>query len=169
MIYLYYLIMVGLALGLKLGISDLVAIKTVTPDFVVIALCAISMYEGRGNGTIWGLVTGFAEDVLSSGLLGAHALTRTLVSFLAGSIMSYRTLQSAYSFYASLTVGILALFNNLILYIIVIQGGAGWIKGLLMAVFLPALYTMFWALIIFSIVPDAVWERIYKHETAPFI
>ncbi len=169
MIYLYYLIMVVLALGMKLGISDLVAIKGVTPDFVLIALSAISMYEGRGNGTIWGLATGFVEDTLSSGLLGAHALTRTLVSFFAGSIMSYRTLQSAYNLYASLTVGVLSLINNVILYIVVVQGGASWFKGLLMSVFFPALYTTFWALIIFSIVPDAVWERIYKTEPTPFI
>jgi rod shape-determining protein MreD len=127
------------------------------------------MYEGRGNGTVWGMGTGFIEDALSSGLLGAHALTRTLVSFFAGSIMSYRTLQSAYSLYASLTVGILALFNNLILFIIIVQGSAGWLKGLLVSVFLPALYTMFWAVIIFSIVPDAIWEKIYKTEPTPFI
>jgi TM2 domain-containing membrane protein YozV len=45
-----------------------------------------------------------------------------------------------------------------------VHGAAGWLTGLLMAVFLPAVYTLFWALIIFAVVPESIWEKIYKTE-----
>jgi rod shape-determining protein MreD len=167
MTFIYYLLMMVLALGLQHGVSDLVAIRGVAPDFILIAVCAISLYAGRGNGTLWGLMVGFLEDMLGSGLLGGRALSLSLVSFIAGSVMSYRSLQSAYSLNAGFVVGALAVLHNLLLYIIIIQGGSGWLKGLLTVVLLPAVYTMFWALIIFAVVPESVWEKIYKTEPSP--
>ena len=164
---IYYLVMMIVALAMQHAVSDLVAISGVAPDFILIAVCAISLFAGRSQGTLWGLAVGFVEDTLSGGLLGSHALALSLVAFISGSVMSYRSLQSAYSLYAALVVGILALFSNLLLYILVVQSVAGWLQGLLMAVLLPAIYTLFWALIIFAVVPQSIWEKIYRTEPTP--
>ncbi|HNW59319.1 MAG TPA: rod shape-determining protein MreD [bacterium] len=164
---IYYLIMMALALGLQHGVSDLVAIRGVAPDFILIAVCAVSLFAGRGQGTLWGLGIGFVEDALSGSLLGSHALALSLVGFISGSVMSYRSLQSAYSLNAGLIVGVLAILQHLLLYIIIIQGGAGLLQGLALGIVLPAIYTMFWALIIFAIVPESIWEKIYKTEPTP--
>ncbi len=161
---IYYLIMAAVALGLQHGVSDLVAIGGVTPDFLLIAVCAIALYAGRGQGTIWGAAVGFIEDSLTGGLIGSQAFILSLVAFIAGSVMSYRSLQSAYSLNAELIVGLLALVHNFFLYLLNVHGAAGWLTGLLMAVLLPAVYTLFWALIIFTVVPESIWEKIYKTE-----
>lgn len=167
MIYIYYSLMVAFALALQHGVSELVAIRGVAPDFILIVVAAISLFSGRGSGALWGMATGFIEDSLSGGPLGARAFSLTLVAFIAGSVMSYRSLQRAYSLYAGLTVGALALLHNLIMLIIVVEGSSGWLFALWAEVLLPAVYTMFWALIIFAVVPESIWERIYKTEPSP--
>ncbi|HOT96800.1 MAG TPA: rod shape-determining protein MreD [bacterium] len=164
---LYYLVMMVVALGLQHGVSDLVAIRGVSPDFILIAVCAVSLFAGRGQGTLWGAGIGFIADSLSGSLLGSHALALSLVGFISGSVMSYRSLQSAYSLNAGAIVGVLAVLQNLLLYIINIQGTAGALQGMIQAVLLPAIYTLFWALIIFAIVPQSIWEKIYKTEPTP--
>jgi rod shape-determining protein MreD len=167
MTLIYYLIMMAIALGMQHGLADLVAIQGVAPDFILIAVCAISLFAGRGQGTLWGLGIGFIEDSLNGSLLGSRALALSLVGFISGSVMNYRSLRSAYSLNAGVIVGVLAIFHNLLLYILNVQGGTGLLTGLLLAVLLPAVYTMFWALIIFAVVPETVWEKIYKTEPTP--
>lgn len=164
---LYYLLMMVVAFGLQYGVSDLVAIRGASPDFILIAVCAVSLFAGRGQGTLWGTAVGFIADSLSGGLLGSHALAFSLVGFISGSVMSYRSLQSAYSLNAGVIVGVLAVLQNLLLYILNIQGAAGVLRGMVLAVLLPAIYTLFWALIIFAIVPQSIWETIYKTEPTP--
>lgn len=54
------------------------------PDLAVIFLAFIIVSRGQLVAEIGGFLLGFALDILSSGTLGAHALSLTLAGFLLG-------------------------------------------------------------------------------------
>jgi len=64
--------------------SRYLSIGGAIPDFVLIYLVYIIIVRGQFVAQITGFVMGLALDVLSSGTLGAHALSLTLVGFLLG-------------------------------------------------------------------------------------
>jgi rod shape-determining protein MreD len=163
--YLIYSFILGLALIVQLTLGDLLAIQTIRPDLLLIALVYISMREGRRYGAIWGFLAGLAEDILLGGLLGARTLARSVSCFLAGTLMFNRSFRHSYE--ASFTVAILAFVNNLILYGLVTTGQSGFLQGSLAFVLFPALYTEILALIIFAFIPESTWEQMYRARPKP--
>ena len=75
--------------ALLLVIIDVLASRYITfagamPDLVVIFLAYIIITRGQFVAQITGFFLGLALDILSSGTLGAHALSLTLAGFLLG-------------------------------------------------------------------------------------
>ncbi|MEI8134604.1 MAG: rod shape-determining protein MreD [bacterium] len=64
--------------------SRLVSIGGAAPDLVVIFLAYTVITRGQLSAQIAGFVVGLLVDILSSGTLGAHALSYTLAGFLLG-------------------------------------------------------------------------------------
>lgn len=164
--YIYYLFFLAGGIILRLVGGELIAIRGVVPDLSLIAICSISLLEGRARGTVWGFSTGLMEDFIGSGLLGAGALSRSIVSFLAGSLLHFRSVQNAFT--ASLVVGILSVINNVILFLVCVPGSGHLFKGIFYKILFPSLYTTFFAILIFIVVPESIWEKIYKSESMPF-
>ncbi len=77
------------AVALLLVIVDVLASRYITvadamPDLVLIFLAYIIITRGQFAAQITGFVLGLALDIISSGTLGAHALSLTLAGFLLG-------------------------------------------------------------------------------------
>jgi rod shape-determining protein MreD len=75
--------------ALLLVIVDVLASRYITiggamPDLVLVFLAYIIITQGQFVAQITGFFLGFALDILSSGTLGAHALSLTLAGFLLG-------------------------------------------------------------------------------------
>ena len=164
--YLFYIVFLLAAIVFQLVAGDLIAIRGVVPDLTLIVVCSISLLEGRARGTVWGWVVGLIEDLLGSGLIGALAFSRAIVAFLAATVLHFRSVQNIVS--AALVVGILSLLNNTFIFIFHLPGGANLMMGILMQIFFPSLYTIVFAVLMFAIIPESIWEKIYKTESIPF-
>ena len=82
-----YLIESGVALLLvivQVLASNYLSIGGAMPDLVLIFLVYIIIMRGQVVAEITGFVLGLSLDILSSGTLGAHALSLTLAGFLLG-------------------------------------------------------------------------------------
>jgi rod shape-determining protein MreD len=60
------------------------AVAGVRPDLVLAAVVCWGLLEGPTEGAIWGLVGGFALDLLSGAPFGIHSFVLTMVGTLAG-------------------------------------------------------------------------------------
>ncbi len=164
--YLLYVLAILIAMAMQSTVLDFIAIYGIVPDLIIIVVCSISFLEDRRRGTIWGFFIGLIEDVTGSGLLGSLALSRSIVAFFASTILHFRSMHKAAS--ASVVILLLCLINNLLLFFIRMHGTAALMKGLLMQVIFPSIYTVLVAIAIFSVVPESIWEKIYKAEPIPF-
>ena len=82
-----YLIESGIALLLVIVdvlASRYISIAGAMPDLVLIFLAYIVISRGQLVAELTGFVLGLAIDIISSGTLGAHALSLTLAGFLLG-------------------------------------------------------------------------------------
>jgi rod shape-determining protein MreD len=165
--YLYYLFILTSAVVAQLVLGDLIAIMDVIPDLIIIALCYISMREGRRRGMVWGFAAGLAEDLLSHSLLGAGAMARSVSAFMAGTLLSERTFHHSYE--AGFRVMEIALLNNLILFIMLALGEQ-WTPGALWwRILFSTLYTELATLILFALISQETWEKLYKTDSLPFV
>lgn len=162
--HILYFVLIIAVLTLQIGISDLVAIREVRPDFLLIAVCHISMFQGRFRGILWGFGAGLLEDAFMSGLLGLGALSRSIAAFLAGSLMTNKSFHQSYE--PSLIVTAIALVFNLLRYTIVALGEPHFLSGFWKYVIFAAIYTGVFNFIIYSLLPARIWEKVYKTDAA---
>ncbi|MGI6143142.1 MAG: rod shape-determining protein MreD [bacterium] len=54
------------------------------PDLVLIMVVCLALIRGSWEGAVWGFVAGLGLDMISSGFLGFHALTKMVVGFFFG-------------------------------------------------------------------------------------
>jgi rod shape-determining protein MreD len=149
--YLIYALVLLVALVLQTSLIDLVSIKGIRPDFLLIALTYLGLSEGRSKTTVFGFLAGILEDSLGAGLLGISALAKSVAGFIAGSVLGNRSIHHAYEL--ALMAGILGLLNNMLVYLITFIGKPHFWQGLLRQTVPSALYTLVGALIVFSILP----------------
>jgi len=55
-----------------------------TPDLILILVVSIALVRGYWEGAVWGFLAGLGLDMISSGYLGFHALTKMVVGFFFG-------------------------------------------------------------------------------------
>jgi rod shape-determining protein MreD len=165
--YIFYSALLILALVGQLALGDLLAIQGVKPDLIIIALCYISMREGRRRATVWGFIAGLVEDLLSPSLLGAGVLARSVSAFVAGTFLSERAFHHSYA--AAVRVMGIALLNNVLLFTVLSLGGP-WMPAVLwLRILFSTLYTELATLILFALISQETWERLYKTDSLPFI
>jgi rod shape-determining protein MreD len=82
-----YLIYAAIGLVLiivQVLVSRIISIAGASPDFVLIFIVWLTVREGQFAGVVSGFALGLVLDIFSSGILGAHALSKTIACFLLG-------------------------------------------------------------------------------------
>jgi rod shape-determining protein MreD len=90
--YAIYGVVALLLVLVQLALSSVIAVANITPDFVLIVVLLIALFEGRLQGAIAGFVAGLFLDIASGGVLGSHALVKTIAGFLLGHFSASRHL-----------------------------------------------------------------------------
>jgi rod shape-determining protein MreD len=80
-------ILIGLFLVLlQITLLNLLTIRGVKPDLVILFVIARALVEGPTAGIAWGFGFGLLLDTISGGLTGLGALAYSLAGFIAGKI-----------------------------------------------------------------------------------
>ncbi len=137
-------------------ISPLLSIAGVSPDFLLIFLVWITIREGQLAGEVSGFLLGLALDILSSNILGVHALSKTVACFCVGFFFDQERIDQNIRNWPFLLLTLLAaVVNNALYYFLITRG-----TDMSFAEFafrygaVGALYTVF-----ISIFPLLYWSR----------
>ena len=164
--YIFYTFVLIIALVLQITIIDLLSIRKIKPDLLILAITYIGLSEGRGRTTVFGFLVGLLEDALGSGLLGIGSLAKSIVGFIAGATLGNRSIHHSYEL--ALFASALALVHNLLMHSIISLGQRGFWQGLLQVALPSALYTFVAGLIVFSILPVHSLVRVKQSDTAAY-
>ncbi|MEW5800783.1 MAG: rod shape-determining protein MreD [bacterium] len=80
--FLFFFLLILASVFFQSTSFDILVISGVKPDLVLIVVCYISLRWEEEVGTCLGFLLGFLQDVLSVGILGLNALTKTLFGFM---------------------------------------------------------------------------------------
>ena len=136
--------------------SRFLTIGGAMPDLIVIYLAFVIIMRGQLIAEITGFVLGLALDILSSGTLGAHALSLTLAGFLLGYFFDEELAkQRLRNWPFLLFVFAASVITNLVYYFFFTAGsGLSFINYATERGGLTTLYT-----VITAIVPMYYWSR----------
>jgi len=81
---LRYVLLVILALIAGSTLGNSLSVFGVEPDLVLLVLIHVAVSAGRIQGTLFGFLAGFLQDVYSPGRLGINAFTNSIIGFGAG-------------------------------------------------------------------------------------
>ena len=80
--YVKYAIIFFIVLVIDHNVIDLISIKGITPDIVLIYLIFISLRETQSTATIIGFCAGLLQDLFSLSMLGLSSLTKSISCFI---------------------------------------------------------------------------------------
>jgi rod shape-determining protein MreD len=159
MIIVYYLLGSVVVVLLQTTFSELLSIHGIKPDVVVIYLVYIALAEKRSTATLAGFLLGLVEDIISTGLYGISALTKSIAAFVAGSFRGQRDFKDFYG--PCIVIAAASFTQNILGYSILSLGSP---LGFWQAIFILAvpstIYTTVIGLIGCAIMPRTWWQRI---------
>ncbi len=157
--HIVYSVLLLCVLLLQLTVVELITLRGIQPDLVLIILCYIALARGRRTGAIYGFGIGLIQDAVGTGVLGLCALARTLAGFFAGNFAGDSKIHQV--LVPSLVVLVADLIYNAVIALVsaFTPEGLEWLQ-----VISTALYTGFVALIFFSFLPDSARQQLYHVE-----
>jgi rod shape-determining protein MreD len=81
---MFTLIIFVSAIVLQTSVLDILTIKGIKPDLVLLIVVYLGLIRGSDIGCLSGFFFGLVEDVYSGMYLGSNALTKTIVGFFCG-------------------------------------------------------------------------------------
>ena len=81
---LRFVLIFAVALILQSTLVKLVAIKSIQPDLILLALFFIALMEGSYPATIAGFCAGLVQDLYAPQTLGLNALSKSVIGFALG-------------------------------------------------------------------------------------
>jgi rod shape-determining protein MreD len=137
-------------------VSRFLSIAGVSPDFLLIFLMYVTLREGQFAGIATGFGLGLLLDIVSSGVLGAHALSKTVACFLAGFFYDRERVEQNIRNWPFLMLTLLAaVINNGLYYFLMTRGTEmSFSEFAFRYGAVGALYTVF-----ISIFPLLYWSR----------
>ena len=104
-------------------VSRFLSIAGVSPDFLLIFLVWLTIKEGQFVGETAGFVLGLTLDVVSSSILGVHALSKTAVCFAIGFFFNPERIEQNLRNWPFLLLTLLAaVINNFLYYFLITRG-----------------------------------------------
>jgi rod shape-determining protein MreD len=79
--FIKYIIIYVTLLLVEKNFLNLISIKDVTPDFILIFIIIISLREERVRSTFMGFFAGLIQDAFTTAFFGLSALTKSIVGF----------------------------------------------------------------------------------------
>jgi len=71
---------------MQLSVAEWLSLGPVAPDFLILITVFFALYRGAIQGSIFGFVVGFLQDLANPGFLGLNALTKSVVGYAIGKI-----------------------------------------------------------------------------------
>ena len=119
--FIYGLIALILSL-LQISILNLIEVKGITPDLLLILVVWIALAEGQFVGIFFGFGIGLLFDFMTLDVIGTNALTKTIAAFLVGYFYKEGHVSERLgSFFFVLVTLVAAIVHNLIYYIFYIR------------------------------------------------
>lgn len=145
-----YLLFIPILL-LQLTIIPYISFVDISPDFSLILLIYIALTRGQIKGTIVGFFLGLAIDLITGGMVGASAFSKTIAGFIAGYFFNENKIDiNTNTLLFGLIIFISAFLDNIIFsfFNTTIDNEVSIFTILLYNGFLPALYTSVVSLVI---------------------
>lgn len=79
---------------IQLTVMPLISIQGIIPDLIMVLLMFYTLKEGQMYGTVMGFVFGVLFDLISGGVLGSAAFSKTLSGFIGGYFYNENTSQT---------------------------------------------------------------------------
>ena len=83
---LTFFVILVVALLLQLTVSPEISIGTVKPDILLVATICWALFEGPGQGALFGFCGGLLEDIFSTAVLGVSAFAKTIICYFCGEL-----------------------------------------------------------------------------------
>lgn len=144
----------------QIYVSQLISMRDISPDFLLIWLVYLSIKEGQLTGTIWGFIIGLMFDLSTGSFVGLSALTKTISGFAAGYFFGENRAQLTFGSYRFVLIILFVSFIHNTLYFILLTRGSD--IGLVSAIFQIGLATSFYTSAV-ALLPMLVFGR--KHLT----
>lgn len=77
-----------LAFLLQMALAPNISLGKVIPDFVLVLVISVAIVEGSRFGSVIGFAGGFLADLLSGGILGIYAFSKTIVGYMVGNVVT---------------------------------------------------------------------------------
>jgi rod shape-determining protein MreD len=154
--YFIYVLILFSACLLQQSLGDIISVQNIVPDLAVITLCYVCMREGRRTGAIYGFITGLLAFSLSGGLFNASPLVFTILGFVAGSTLGYRTYHHIYELILMFAVNFLGFY--LLSHVVLFAGHELFWKKLAVEVMPSFLYTVIMLFFLVLCVPQSLWR-----------
>ena len=109
------ILVVGLLI--QLTILNLFTLQGLKPDLMFILVLVFALLKGAEEGAIVGFFSGLLQDIFSVGLLGVHALTKTVTGFICG-ILRERIFAEHILFVIPLITLLATIVKNVLMFLV---------------------------------------------------
>ena len=137
---------------------DLISIKGITPNIILIFLLFISLKENQTTSTITGFVAGLFQDVLSFNLIGISSLTNSIACFL-GSYFDKTKSSSSIPYLALVFFVVTIIYDRIYRFIFLLGTNQQFFRSFFLYSVPKSIYTTIIALILNFIFHRTIWQQ----------
>ena len=159
--YLFYFVITLVTLLFQSTFIELISIRGVQPDLLLILVVLIGLRESRSRATIIGFAIGLLQDLFATSLFGLSALAKSLVGFLVVTIAKRRVIGN----YQRITLVFIlsALLQGIVFSFVLATGIEIKLLHVMFRYQLPSvIYTTIIGLVIAAFIPINYWRSIRK-------
>lgn len=106
---------VVIALLIEFVLANMLGLKTIKPDLMLIVVICMSFISGTEEGTIVGFAGGLLKDLFSVHFLGINALVKSLIGYIAG-VIRERIFSQHIMWVVAISTFIFTFINNIIIF-----------------------------------------------------
>lgn len=120
---LAYIVISLVLLAFQTTVVQLLSLRGITPDVLIVWVVYLALKEGQLRGTLWGFAIGLLMDLVSGDFLGLSALSKTICGFLGGYFYNENKTQITLGSYRFLLIVLAVAFVHNIVYFMIFTRG----------------------------------------------